>query len=278
MVSVRPFRAPAFAVLTFVLASPPLLAQGGPPLITDDPDTPGPRHWEINLSFFRERTRGHRLSERPRIDLNYGVGRRIQLKLEGPWLVQSAEGMEPMSGLGNAVAGVKWRFLGEEGRRISWSAYPQYEFNMDHASVSKGLVEDGHALFLPTEVTLDIDPIELSVEIGRNLVSNGADTWIYGLAFEASVGRLDLVAEVHGENAAGLATELIVNGGARGRITRQVALMMALGRAVHGRPEDKPSLLVYAGVQLTLPDAFDFAAPPAPRRYRRPAPVMARRN
>lgn len=24
-------------------------AQGGPPLITDDPDTPGPRHWELNI-------------------------------------------------------------------------------------------------------------------------------------------------------------------------------------------------------------------------------------
>ena len=25
-------------------------AQGGPPLVTDDPDTPGDGHWEINLA------------------------------------------------------------------------------------------------------------------------------------------------------------------------------------------------------------------------------------
>lgn len=32
-----------------------ILMQGGPPLITDDPDTPGNRHWEINLGFILER-------------------------------------------------------------------------------------------------------------------------------------------------------------------------------------------------------------------------------
>ena len=25
-------------------------AQGGPPMITDDPDTPGPGYWEVNVS------------------------------------------------------------------------------------------------------------------------------------------------------------------------------------------------------------------------------------
>ena len=37
--------------IIFVLLFVPLsaLAQGGPPMITDDPDTPGPGCWEINL-------------------------------------------------------------------------------------------------------------------------------------------------------------------------------------------------------------------------------------
>jgi hypothetical protein len=259
----------AFALLVLALAAPPLFAQGGPPLITDDPDTPGPRHWEINLSFFRQSRRGQRLSEQPRLDLNYGAGRRIQLKLEAPWLVRREEGAETVSGPGNAVAGVKWRFWGEEGRLISWSVYPQYEFNTSHSSVRKELVEDGHALLLPTELTLDVHPIELSLEVGRNLVSGGADTWIYGVAFEASVGRrLELVGEVHGEKATGSPTELILNGGARGKLSRQVTLMVAVGHAVHGA--DKPSLLVYAGLQFNLPDAFDFSAPAPGARASRP--------
>ena len=61
-------------------------AQGGPPLITDDPDTPGPGYWEINVSAFVEKNRRERRLETPRLDINYGLGPRIQLKLELPWL------------------------------------------------------------------------------------------------------------------------------------------------------------------------------------------------
>src|ERR1700730_11610703 len=66
-------------------------AQGGPPLLTDDPDTPGPGHWEINIAALMEKTRSQRRVEVPRVDLNYGVGRRIQLKFEMPWVALRSE-------------------------------------------------------------------------------------------------------------------------------------------------------------------------------------------
>ena len=62
-------------------------AQGGPPLITDDPDTPGPGYWEINVATIFERHSHSHTLELPRVDANYGVGRRIQLKLEMPWSI-----------------------------------------------------------------------------------------------------------------------------------------------------------------------------------------------
>src|SRR5947207_15936525 len=61
-------------------------AQGGPPMITDDPDTPGPGFWEINVSAARDASREERRIERPRVDVNYGAGERIQLKFEIPWV------------------------------------------------------------------------------------------------------------------------------------------------------------------------------------------------
>ncbi len=247
------------------LAARSLLAQGGPPLITDDPDTPGPRHWEINLSYFRQRTPGESLSEEPRIDLNYGVGRRIQLKLEAPWLSRREDGLTTVHGAGNTVAGVKYRFWGEEGRRIAWSVYPQYEFNTAHSSVEKGLVEQGHALFLPTEMTVELAHVELNVEVGRHFASGGRRQWLYGVATEASLVRhLELLGEVHGEKEDGATSELIVNGGGRFKATPRLTLMLAAGHAFHG-PEDRPRLLVYAGLQLNLPDTFDFAPPPRAR-------------
>src|SRR5947207_10625548 len=90
-------------------------AQGGPPLLTDDPDTPGPGHWEINLAAIIEHTRDTRTLELPRVDLNYGAGERIQLKLEMPWVRAAPSAGPSEDGLGGIVIGTKWRFLGGEG-------------------------------------------------------------------------------------------------------------------------------------------------------------------
>src|SRR5215217_3076227 len=40
-------------------------AQGGPPLLTDDPGTPGNRHWEVNLAGTVEHTAETSLYEAP---------------------------------------------------------------------------------------------------------------------------------------------------------------------------------------------------------------------
>jgi hypothetical protein len=64
------------ATLATAFLPAPVLAQGGPPLITDDPDTHGPGHWEINIAALREKTHSERRVEVPRVDLNDGVGRR----------------------------------------------------------------------------------------------------------------------------------------------------------------------------------------------------------
>src|SRR5215213_4986585 len=89
--------------------APPAQAQGGPPLMTDDPGTPGNRHWEVNLAATVEHTANASLYEAPLGDVNYGLGERIQLKLELPLLVENSTGTR--TGLGNPVVGVKWRFL-----------------------------------------------------------------------------------------------------------------------------------------------------------------------
>ena len=54
----------------------------GPPMITDDPGTPGDRKWEINLAIAFEHRPGETSFDVPGIDLNYGVGEHIQLTLQ----------------------------------------------------------------------------------------------------------------------------------------------------------------------------------------------------
>ena len=50
-------RSPFLALL--LLAPLSLFAQGGPPLLTDDPGTPGRNNWEINLGYTIDRQSGY---------------------------------------------------------------------------------------------------------------------------------------------------------------------------------------------------------------------------
>ena len=53
-------------------------------------------------------------------------------------------------------------------------------------------------------------------------------------------------------------TELIVNIGAPPKITRQLLLLLAAGRAFRGVPEERPQLLLFAGIQANLPGLYDI--------------------
>src|SRR5207249_1143679 len=130
-----------WVLLAAALVPRPIHAQGGPPLITDDPGTPGNGHWEINLALTTEQTRRERLFALPLADINYGLGQRIQLKCEIPWLLKQ-EG-PTLSGLGSPRLGIKWRFVDEEPHGFSMSCYPQFTFNLVSDSARRGLVEGG---------------------------------------------------------------------------------------------------------------------------------------
>ena len=237
-------------------------------MLTDDPDTPGPKYWEINVATFLHKFPGVRLLELPLLDLNYGVGRRIQLKYEVPWLRMMTDDQPTVRATGNSVAGVKWRFLGQEKELLAWSIYPQVEFRTGHGAVDKGLEDESLAFIMPTEVTLEFAHIEINGEVGRTFVHDGDNGWLYGLASEMGIHkRLELLAEIHGERSGEDRTELVLNFGGRQKLTKQMILMASVGRAIRG-PEDKPTLLFYTGLQINAPGQFVFEKLPAKVRHR----------
>jgi hypothetical protein len=233
--------------------------QGGPPLITDDPDTPGPGFWEINLATIVERSLSERRLEAPLADINYGVGRRIQVKFEMPWLRVREGGRAVGTGPGNALYGVKWRFLGQEGKRVAWSIYPQLEVNSSKSMSEKDLVTEGPQFFLPTEFTIQFGHFELNGETGRNFVRQDDDEWEYGVSTEIETHLgLELLGEVHGETITHSPSEVIVNLGGRQKITRQLVLLVAAGTAVHGLHEEQVRLRLFLGLQMNLPGQYPF--------------------
>jgi hypothetical protein len=95
---------------TLFLGVLPAFSQGGPPMQTDDPGTPGNNNWEINVAYTLQRTTAFDVYSVPIVDINYGVGPRIQLKYQVSYLSQSTNGGPLETGLGKSLAGVKWRF------------------------------------------------------------------------------------------------------------------------------------------------------------------------
>lgn len=84
-------RAAVLGIVVIVVSSPGV-GTAGPPLITDDPETPGRGGWEINISHNIERTRNAFLMETPLFDINSpktrGSGSRERLRTsstDGPY-------------------------------------------------------------------------------------------------------------------------------------------------------------------------------------------------
>lgn len=242
------------AILAFILPATSAWATGGPPMITDDPGTPGDGHWEINVAALSNRTASETTYQMPLIDANYGVGDRIQLKLEMPWLYQDEADGASLTGAGNGLAGVKWRFYdaGDNGWQIS--TYPQVEFNLPHsASARKGMTDNGTSYLLPLEFVHGFEDFDINFELGRWFRPySQSDSWIAGFVVTHEVKKgFELIAELHDETAVHRSQdELILNFGARWDFSERYTLLLSAGRDLHNTWSEKNTLMTYAGLQM----------------------------
>src|SRR5882672_348884 len=157
----------AIAVVLCPSPVPSSFAQGGPPMLTDDPGTPGSGAWEINFAYLEQRNPQARLQSFPHVDFNYGLGDHIQLKYETGWLFTDAsEGGGVKSGLDDSLLGLKWRFLDQERNGLDMSVYPQLQVENSTGSVARGIAEPGPNLFLPLEVGYNFGKTRVIGELG----------------------------------------------------------------------------------------------------------------
>ena len=229
------------------LVPSPAHAQGGPPLETDDPGTPGDGRWEINLAATLEHTAGGTLYEAPLGDANYGLGERIQLKLELPLLVERGENTG--TGLGNPVMGIKWRFLDDSSSQLAISTYPQFEFSSPILPLDD-TGENGSALLLPLELARPWGSFGVNAETGYRIVQRGGDEIIYGLALGYhATETLELLSECNGSAAQSRPGELVCQVGIRQAVGQHFTVLGALGRGVSGDEAERPRAKLYVGLQ-----------------------------
>jgi hypothetical protein len=187
---------PVCLILAGSRLSPLALAQGGPPFLSDDPDTPGNMRWEINTILLGDRNPSTGSYSVPNIDVNFGVGSRIQLKYEAPLAVEETRGPSGATavGFGNSLLGVKWRFYAhhpkskESGQvdkketNFGVSIYPQLLLNNPTGSVRRDIVEPGPQLLMPMEANAKIGPLRISGELGYWFTSQDVpSSWIRGV-------------------------------------------------------------------------------------------------
>jgi hypothetical protein len=230
-------------------------ALGGPPLLTDDPDTPGPNHWEINVATISDYVARTWEIGAPLLDMNYGVGDRIQLKYQVQYNVFAPEHGGALAGMGNSLAGVKWRFLDQTNSCwLEVSTYPQLEFIYPSSSVTRGLADRGDNLLLPIEVEHHFKSLTVYAESGYIWNEyQPMEAW-YGLAGEYEFSeKFSLMGEFYG----GFDRDFQNNGmsfnlGFRRSLTEHIALIGSAGRGIFGPPLRAPAFMSYLALQLTF--------------------------
>jgi len=225
-------------------------AQGGPPLVTDDPDTPGDGHWENNLATIATRSAGRWSFAAPDADLNYGWGADIQLNADIPIVLAQVSGGGWNAGLGTIGLAVKWRFLDAPDEGYALSTYPRYSSAWVASSRQRGLAAAGHAIFLPLEAAAKLGALGLDAEIGHTFVSGGAGDWQLGgvVAHDCSAA-LQCLFEVH-ETLSGHSVQTLLNLGGHWQLTPSLALIGAAGREFGRAGPNQQVALIYLGVQI----------------------------
>jgi hypothetical protein len=159
------------AVLAALLHTLPARAQGGPPFFTTDPGTPGNGNWEINVGTMATRTADTTAYQLPQLDVNYGLGDRIQLSAQVPYVLQTSSGAPQQAGWGNALVGAKWRFIDQGGWELA--TFPQVQTAGSALVQRNGIAIDGPRLLLPLEVATRVGALDVNLEAGYYLPDKG---------------------------------------------------------------------------------------------------------
>jgi hypothetical protein len=242
------------AAFVFLIA-PQARAQGGPPYYTNDPGTPGNHNWEINLGYMPFLYNGTSTTHMPDVDINYGVGDRIQLTYENAWLRVKNGPDAAKYGAGQDQLGVKWRFYDDKKTGLGISVFPQFSINNPDHSVQRGITPRGASLILPVEFTKHLGPIDVNWEVGYNEVHLGPHGWLTGFVVGHDVSKkLELDAEFYGlgtfNNSSNQQT---IDAGARYKLRPPFILLLMAGRSVAPAYKGQPFFVGYFGMQFLLP-------------------------
>lgn len=209
---------------------------GSPPMHVEDTDTPGDGTWELNIGMESEWGRREHATEGPSADLNYGVGDRLQLTYEVPyvWLRDDGDDDEPEArahGVGDSTVGLKYRFYDNEDRGISLAVYPQVRFRTPGAN--REVSEGGTSFILPLVLVSEFEAFSVSADAGFE-TGGGEQRWFAGAGLGWRLGkRTALMTELAGEDLNATERRWQVGLGLRRKLREGRSLSASIGRDIH---------------------------------------------
>jgi len=243
------------ALLALFFAAASAFAQGGPPYYTNDPGTPGNLNWEINLGYMPFFYSDQSVSHTPDVDINFGVGDRIQLTYENAWLRVQQPASATKFGLGQSNPGVKWRFYdaGEDG--LSISMFPQFFLNNPNDAVHRGITSPSQSFEFPMEFSKKFGPVDVDYEIGYQFVHKGPNAWLTGLVIGHDLtSKLEIDMELYNQGTFHPSNnQPTIDFGARYKIHSPIIVLLMAGRALEPTRSNQSYFLGYFGLQFLLP-------------------------
>lgn len=225
-------------------------AQAGPPMISNDPGTPGAGKWEINIAATGSRQAAGWSVSAPDLDINYGLGSRIQLSVHLPWEHGRDRSGAWMSGAGPVELAARWRFLDQDRAGVSVAVQPHWARAWSQSAIDHGLAPAGDEFSLPLQIAREWERGAVGMELGRNLIQRQPDEWQLGVyASHDCPHGIDCLVELNGvrTDGGGVATNL--NLGMRRSLAPDLKLLASAGRQIGGNG-DRQQLLFYLGLQL----------------------------
>lgn len=250
----KPYR--ALTIIFFCVFGPfSVWAQGGPPYYTNDPGTPGNLNWEINIGYMPFYYTNQSVSHTPDVDINFGLGDRIQLTYESAWLRVQNPGAPVKYGMNQSNPGVKWRFYdtGEDG--LSISIFPQFFLNNPNSAVNRQITSPNNSFLMPVEFSKKFGPLGVDYEIGYQFVHKGPDGWITGLVVGHDFSR-KLEGDIEFYNVGTFHpsyNQPTLDVGGRYKLHSPVILLFMAGRAIEPAGPKQSYFVGYFGIQLLLP-------------------------
>lgn len=248
-------RSIAIVAILFAIGVSRAVAQGGPPMLTDDPGTPGNGKWEINLGWTAEQSPGSTVFGAPQMDLNYGIGDRVEVTYFATYLRDEEDGVTKW-GMSESEIAAKWRFIDGGDHTLQVSVYPEIDFLTPGSHSDRRGIADGNTTYvLPFEFQRDYDLVSVDVDCGHDFGTGpDKDGWFGGLCLGKEVVKgWELDAEIHMNADEGInRTECIGNIATRIDLSDKFTLMFLLGRDLHNQLGPKSTLMSYVGIQMRL--------------------------